>query len=841
MGFQAKSYRKFIAASATATLVATAVTPAFAASFDDVNDRVKEAVSYLVDNKIAKGTSETTFGTYNQITRANAAVMIANALKLTETSAPDAGFKDVPARAKAAVNALKAAGILNGKTETTFGANDPLTRGEMAVILTRAYKLDGEGTNHSFKDVNKNYTAAVNALLKNKITSGKTETAFGTNDNLTRGDFAVFLFRADTLEVKEEVKAAVESVKALNATQVQITGTGLDQFKADQFTLAGNKVLSLVANKDNTEATLTLEKAVPSSVEQVLKLTEKVEGQADVVTEFKFTFTLDVTAAKALTSRIDEAKDGQFLKFSINDEATAADVAYLKEAGYTVKFQSTKPAVFADDSTGEIDEAQVAAGDKFSYKVVITKGDKTVESELVEVTVVDEKAITTAITAYDLFANTDVAVKSGKIALNDANVSLANVKGTLLDGTKEAAINDATFKTSNPAVAVIDHTGKITPVAPGTVKFTIASGDAKVEVPVTIVADARVATTATTNVSSSKLVNGATQSVSVEVKDQYGDAFKGLDLAAFDVKNSKNETIATSNDPAATDAAGKTSFTVTADAANVGTGALQIKNAADKTLATVNLTIAATGDVASRKLELADSAKDLQLDIVKGSTDKEVSILWNQYNASGFLIGPEKDFDEDGAAAGDTGKYTVASSDTNVATVAVDDSTGAITVTGGTKSGTATIKVLEGTVVRATINVNVVNSTPSITAVSFEAAEVKAVKFLDLDAEVLKAEKVTLSADKKVSISDTGVIYIEVANAGYDAADDITLGTVTAVSNVVDSNGVTVPVEIAGGKLGKTAGAAFSAGDNGSVVVKVTRDGETTPLAVSTINVNIPK
>ncbi len=147
-----------------------------------------------------------------------------------------------------------------------------------------------------------------------------------------------------------------------------------------------------------------------------------------------------------------------------------------------------------------------------------------------------KKLLLSAITSYDLLTSNDVVVKSGKITLSDSNTSIANIKGTLLDGTKEASITDATFKSSNPAVAVINNKGAITPVAPGTVKFTVESGDAKVEVPVTIVADARVATTATASVSSSKLVNGATQSVNVVVKDQYGDVFKGLDLAALMLK-----------------------------------------------------------------------------------------------------------------------------------------------------------------------------------------------------------------------------------------------------------------------------------------------------------------
>ena len=46
----------------------------------------------------------------------DAAVLLANVLGLDTENAPDSGFKDVPERAKGAVNALKEAGITNGKT-----------------------------------------------------------------------------------------------------------------------------------------------------------------------------------------------------------------------------------------------------------------------------------------------------------------------------------------------------------------------------------------------------------------------------------------------------------------------------------------------------------------------------------------------------------------------------------------------------------------------------------------------------------------------------------------------------------------------------------------------------
>ena len=139
MANQPNAYQKFVATAATATLVASAIAPvAMAApvdSFKDVSKTYKEAVNYLLENNIAQGTTETTFGTSSNISRGDAAVMIAKALKLDTTAAPDAGFQDVNARVAGAVNAIVDAKIASGKTATSFAPADYITRQEMAKCL----------------------------------------------------------------------------------------------------------------------------------------------------------------------------------------------------------------------------------------------------------------------------------------------------------------------------------------------------------------------------------------------------------------------------------------------------------------------------------------------------------------------------------------------------------------------------------------------------------------------------------------------------------------------------------------------------------------------------------
>ncbi|WP_019243110.1 MULTISPECIES: 5'-nucleotidase C-terminal domain-containing protein [Bacillus] len=192
-----KAMRKFTLSAATATLVASAVAPlgAAAASFKDVGPQYKEAVDF-VTSKGVSGFSKTEFGVDKEITRVDAAVMLVSVLGLDIEKAPNSGFNDVPTRGVKYVNALKAANITQGKTETKFDSYSPITRGELAIWIQKGFSLKSSSTNNAFTDVNPNYKEAVNALVANKVTSGVTETLFGTDRHAKRGDYAKFLYKS---------------------------------------------------------------------------------------------------------------------------------------------------------------------------------------------------------------------------------------------------------------------------------------------------------------------------------------------------------------------------------------------------------------------------------------------------------------------------------------------------------------------------------------------------------------------------------------------------------------------------------------------------------------------
>ena len=205
MSQETKSYRKLLATATVATMVASSVVPVASAAsytFTDVAAKYADAVEYVY-NKGIQGFSPTKFGVNENITRLDAAVMLAKVLELDVDQATSSDFTDVPTNRAKYVNALKEAGITSGKTATSFGSYQNITRGELAVWIQRAFELTGEEET-SFTDVASRYTKAVSALVSNGITNGVAETKFGTNQPAKRGDYAIFLHRASQITPEQK-------------------------------------------------------------------------------------------------------------------------------------------------------------------------------------------------------------------------------------------------------------------------------------------------------------------------------------------------------------------------------------------------------------------------------------------------------------------------------------------------------------------------------------------------------------------------------------------------------------------------------------------------------------
>lgn len=191
------NHKLFLAASTAIVAVATVAAPVNAESshpFTDVAPRYDEAVSFFYEYDIIKGKTATQFGTTQQLTRGDAAVILANALDLDTAAAPNAGFTDLNTRTRGAVNALAAEGIVSGVTKTEYKPNEILSRGAMAKFLVTAFELQELSEQTPFTDVGGVFGPYIEALYGAQITNGKTATTFGTHANITRGEFANLLF-----------------------------------------------------------------------------------------------------------------------------------------------------------------------------------------------------------------------------------------------------------------------------------------------------------------------------------------------------------------------------------------------------------------------------------------------------------------------------------------------------------------------------------------------------------------------------------------------------------------------------------------------------------------------
>ncbi|MNV00782.1 Endo-1,4-beta-xylanase A precursor [compost metagenome] len=122
-------------------------------------------------------------------------------------------FSDLDALpwAKGPVEAMAAKGILVGNGQDQFEPGKAVTRAEFIQMLLKAMDLRAEGKAAGFSDVKADawYYQAVNGAQQLGIIKGKTDGSFGANEAITRQDMAVMLYqvlqKADATLVSQPV------------------------------------------------------------------------------------------------------------------------------------------------------------------------------------------------------------------------------------------------------------------------------------------------------------------------------------------------------------------------------------------------------------------------------------------------------------------------------------------------------------------------------------------------------------------------------------------------------------------------------------------------------------
>lgn len=142
--------------------------------------------------------------------------------ELTPTSSVFVDMEDY-SWAKDSVEELAKSGIISGVSDKVFAPQDNLTRAQACKIICKVFQIEEENTVSVFGDVASDswyapYVAAANAK---GIVQGKTDSVFGSDENISRQDFVVMISRAleafgfdiDSIkESKNEVFTDIDSV-----------------------------------------------------------------------------------------------------------------------------------------------------------------------------------------------------------------------------------------------------------------------------------------------------------------------------------------------------------------------------------------------------------------------------------------------------------------------------------------------------------------------------------------------------------------------------------------------------------------------------------------------------
>ncbi|MEK3766057.1 S-layer homology domain-containing protein [Solibacillus sp. FSL K6-4121] len=210
----------FAAFSALMLACSLPLTATFAASTNQFSDvppskYFAEAVYDLAERNIIGGYPDGTFKPGNSITRGQAAAIIAKLIKLDTAKVKDPKFKDVTTANGfyKAIAAMAEKGIIRGYGDGRFGPNDPITRGQMASILVKAFDLpryDYSSHKNPFEDVKTSAGHNPNILIIHRlgITGGTTPTTFSPNVAITRGQ------AAKMMQATEEAKSQIVTLRA---------------------------------------------------------------------------------------------------------------------------------------------------------------------------------------------------------------------------------------------------------------------------------------------------------------------------------------------------------------------------------------------------------------------------------------------------------------------------------------------------------------------------------------------------------------------------------------------------------------------------------------------------
>lgn len=155
-----------------------------------------DAITILAENNYISGYQDGTFRPNTWITRGEVVEMIGRVLDL-DNSQNESSFKDVADTyfASGYIAAMSKSGLTSGYPDNTFKAEIPITRGEVAVIISKAFHIVESSNKSIFSDVDQHiyYADSINRLYQAEVITGYPNGNYLPGNNLTRAEFCIIL------------------------------------------------------------------------------------------------------------------------------------------------------------------------------------------------------------------------------------------------------------------------------------------------------------------------------------------------------------------------------------------------------------------------------------------------------------------------------------------------------------------------------------------------------------------------------------------------------------------------------------------------------------------------
>ena len=307
-----------------------------------------------------------------------------------EETPVEAGYTDVTEANwfYEAVTYVTENGLVDGETETTFAPSADMTRADMIVALYRMAGSPEVTGENPFTDVaaDADYYAAVIWGTSNGVINGTSETTFSPDDSLQRQAFATMLYRyealltADETAPADDAAAADETAPADDAAAADETAPADDVAAADETAPADDAAAAdetapaddaaaadetTPAEGETTDETAPMEELTPAE-----EVPAEETGAEDVLAQYADADSIQAYAREAMawavTAGLFQGDPDNNLNPRVN--ATRAEVATL-----IMRFAEMTAAEEApEDAIGGADEAT---------DVTVTDGEETTETE----------------------------------------------------------------------------------------------------------------------------------------------------------------------------------------------------------------------------------------------------------------------------------------------------------------------------------------------------------------------------------------------------------------------------------------------------------------------------